>query len=456
MAKINFLTVEQVASIPEYQDKWRSVYLNTERIDRLKAESAVRQAYRVMGKIEPEIIFCPSPRSAIDRLQAYISQVEIPERTPMSPEQMQGQFLHLFVKTAWEVFKVNNKQQQAGTKPLTELYKEITVTPVKLLGEQIDRLLPKNMTFQDIAEQTLIGSEPLIDSMIKKTANLGEPETARTLQAAQDTGWQESLNMMQQATSIPGMGLISRGWLKNMLTGLITAKVADTEHPQFKEAFYASMSAVEQKFLMENPPIFTSDWAIGCTWLDFAFSVLNYRQDREKWSAVKELTLQCGWIFAMGKFCIVCDRPTKILTNADNWLHGVGETALEFADGWSTYANRGMIIPERYGAVNPSQWQSQWVLQEQNRSVQQILMREIGATRLCQDLPILEIDAVAEYTLAKLEGVDPASHCILKRSDPETGNLVAVFVAKDTNTVGAAIKYAHQNFAPEDFPIPNE
>jgi hypothetical protein len=292
MAQINFLTAEQVDLIPEYQDKWKSVYLNTERIDRIKAETAVRQAYRIVGKPEPEIIFCPSPRSAIDRLQAYISQVEIPEQTPMSPEQMQGQFLQFFVKAAWEAFKVNTKQQQAGTKPLNELYKELTVAPTKLLGEQIDRLLPRNMTFQDIAEQTLFGSEPLINSMIKKTANLGETETARTLQAAQDTGWQESLNMMQQATSaIPGMGSISRGWLKNMLTGLITAKVAGTEHPQFKEAFYVSMSAVEQKFLMENPPIFTSDWAIGCTWLDFAFSVLNYSHDREKWLAVKELTI---------------------------------------------------------------------------------------------------------------------------------------------------------------------
>jgi hypothetical protein len=158
----------------------------------------------------------------------------------------------------------------------------------------------------------------------------------------------------------------------------------------------------------------------------------------------------------MGKFCIVCDRPTKILTDADNWLHGTGETALEFADGWCTYANRGTIIPDRYGAVHPSQWQSQWVLAEPNPELQQILMREICAVRLCQELPNLAIDSVAEYTLVKLEGVDPSIHCILKRIDPATGNLVATFVDKDTKSARAAITYANQNFASDDFPIPNE
>ncbi len=60
MAQINFLTDEQVALISEYQEKWRRVYLNTQPIDRIEAEAAVRRAYRMMGKPEPEVIIMRS------------------------------------------------------------------------------------------------------------------------------------------------------------------------------------------------------------------------------------------------------------------------------------------------------------------------------------------------------------------------------------------------------------
>lgn len=450
MAQIKFLTDEQVALIPEYQEKWRRVYLETQPIDRIKAESAVKRAYRVMGKPEPEVIFCSSPRSALDRLQAYISQVEPPASLQMSPEEVKGQLFQLVVKAVWQSFQVKSKQQKAGTKPLTDLQEEVTISPYKLLKQHIDRLLPKDVTFQDIGEQTLMASSPMIDSMIKRT---GDPESARSLQQAQDSGWQESLNMMQQSPLMPLTGLISRGWLKNMLPSLIVAKVTGTEHPQFKEAFYDSMSIIEQKFLVENPPIFTSDTAIICSWLDYAFSVLNYSHHQEKWSVLKELTEQCGPIFVVGKFCIICDRPIKILTNDNNWLHGEGETALEFADGWITYANKGRILPAMYGAVHPSQWQSQWILTEQDYSLQQLLIQEIGATRLCQELPVVEIDSIQDYTLFTLK-MGNSEYCILKRLIQETGNISVVFVADKTTSVLKAIQYANQNFSPDEFPIP--
>ena len=90
MAQAKFLTDEQVALVPEYQEKWRHVYLETQPIDRIKAEAAVKRAYRVMGKPEPEVIFCSSPQSALDRLRTYISQVEPPDSLQMSPEEVRG------------------------------------------------------------------------------------------------------------------------------------------------------------------------------------------------------------------------------------------------------------------------------------------------------------------------------------------------------------------------------
>ena len=61
MSLIEKLTPEQEALIPVYREKWRSIALSTEPIDRQKAREAVKAAYKLIGKQEPEIIFFDSP-----------------------------------------------------------------------------------------------------------------------------------------------------------------------------------------------------------------------------------------------------------------------------------------------------------------------------------------------------------------------------------------------------------
>ncbi|KAF3889100.1 MULTISPECIES: DUF6745 domain-containing protein [Nostocales] len=62
--KIEKLTPEQEALIPVYREKWRSILLSTERIDREKAAAAVQEAYALIGLSAPEIIFYNSPNEA--------------------------------------------------------------------------------------------------------------------------------------------------------------------------------------------------------------------------------------------------------------------------------------------------------------------------------------------------------------------------------------------------------
>ena len=54
---ITELTPEQEALIPVICEKWRSIALSTEPIDRQKATEAVKAAYKLIGKQEPEIIY---------------------------------------------------------------------------------------------------------------------------------------------------------------------------------------------------------------------------------------------------------------------------------------------------------------------------------------------------------------------------------------------------------------
>ena len=65
MSLIEKLTPEEEALIPVYRQKWRTIALSTERIDREKAAEVVKAAYTAIGKQQPEIIFCDSPYAGL-------------------------------------------------------------------------------------------------------------------------------------------------------------------------------------------------------------------------------------------------------------------------------------------------------------------------------------------------------------------------------------------------------
>lgn len=70
------LTPEQEALIPVYLEKWRSIALSTEPIDRQKADEAVKAVYEIIGEQEPLIVFFDSPYSALTHKESlHIKQV---------------------------------------------------------------------------------------------------------------------------------------------------------------------------------------------------------------------------------------------------------------------------------------------------------------------------------------------------------------------------------------------
>ncbi|MBV6621544.1 MAG: hypothetical protein KI793_01090 [Rivularia sp. (in: Bacteria)] len=85
----------------------------------------------------------------------------------------------------------------------------------------------------------------------------------------------------------------------------------------------------------------TASWALlGCI-LDFCISVLNVGHDKKKWQVIQDLIQHCGFIFQFENVCICCNRPCKLSFDNNNRLHGEGEPAIQFRDGFSVYAYHG-------------------------------------------------------------------------------------------------------------------
>jgi hypothetical protein len=308
MSLRDFFTADRIDLIPEYQEKWRRVYLNTQPIDRIKAAAAVHQAYRVMGRPEPEIIFCPSPRAALDRLQIYISQVDAPPPLlSMSDDEARDYYnsFQYWADSARLIFKSFGQGQKAGASTLVKLQNDLQNSLSTSLEEYIGTILPKDLTSQQIVEYN----------------RRAEPSINFSGQEQEDFSSNFSVMFEQKIPWFPGKGLVSIFLLKKMVALLIIMNVRiernESGVPYDETEFYGSVmeiynsrSVAELEFLSENPPIDPWDLTKSCIWIDFATSVLNFPYDREKWWALKELAEQCGWIFAMSKFCIVCDRSS--------------------------------------------------------------------------------------------------------------------------------------------------
>jgi internalin A len=167
----------------------------------------------------------------------------------------------------------------------------------------------------------------------------------------------------------------------------------------------------------------------------------------------KLLFEHCGWIFPFEKFCYVCDRPRHLRFDSQNRLHAEGEPAIEFADGWNFYYYHGVRLPEQYGQVPPNQWQSQWILAQENAELRRVLIQGIGYDRLCQELSAKQIDSWQEYALLQIDNADVEPICLLKMTCPSTGFIHALRVPPNLTSAKEAIGWVNWDIDPEEFSV---
>jgi internalin A len=167
----------------------------------------------------------------------------------------------------------------------------------------------------------------------------------------------------------------------------------------------------------------------------------------------KLLFEHCGFIFPFEKICAVCDRPRHLRFDSQNRLHAEGEPAIEFADGWNFYFYHGVRLPEEYGKVYPNQWQSQWLLTEENAELRRVLIEGIGYDRIIQELQAKQIDSWQEYALLQIDNADVEPICLLKMTCPSTGFVHALRVPPNLASAREAIGWVNWDIDPEEFSV---
>jgi hypothetical protein len=234
--------------------------------------------------------------------------------------------------------------------------------------------------------------------------------------------------------------------LYNLIDKQLNDQLLDLDVYQIKNAL---------KFKLKVPSYYYNNpewWAINSCLIDFCLNVLNCDGDQKQWKTLQLLIENCGWMFPYEKICYVCDRPIKLAFDRQQRLHAEGEPAIEFADGFSLYAYRGVRLPKKYEKLHPNQWQPKWVLEEDNAELRRVLIQGIGYARLYQQLQGIELDSWQEYTLLKIDNnIDEEAVHLLKMTCPSTAHIHVLRVPPDITSAREAIRWVNWGIDPDEF-----
>ncbi len=182
----------------------------------------------------------------------------------------------------------------------------------------------------------------------------------------------------------------------------------------------------------------------------FNVIAVNSSKFNRWWNIAKE----CGsWWRFFENVAIVTPKPSQIHLDNDDLLNAEGKPAVNY-EGFKIYAHHGIIIPEKYGKIHPSNWKSEWLLSEKKAELRRIVIKEIGYYRICQELQAVELDAWEEYTLLKInKNIDIESIHLLKMICPSTKNIHILRVPPDINSAREAIAWINWGIYPEEFAL---
>ncbi|WP_309742069.1 leucine-rich repeat domain-containing protein [Chamaesiphon sp. OTE_20_metabat_361] len=105
----------------------------------------------------------------------------------------------------------------------------------------------------------------------------------------------------------------------------------------------------------------------------------------------------------------------------------------------------GTWIPRKYW-TKLSEWECEWILEEENVTIKHVLIQQIGYERICKELNAMELDSWREYTLLEIDDIDRVyvreiaePIILLKMTCPSTGHIHILRVPPEMTSAEAAI-----------------
>ena len=132
-------------------------------------------------------------------------------------------------------------------------------------------------------------------------------------------------------------------------------------------------------------------------------------------------------------------------------LHAEGEPCVEhLCLKEPLYFWHNVQIPKRMGEVKSKDWESKWILDEENAEVKRILLKHLPAEKIYQELGGKTLDKYQGYELIELGVTDQIQYRYCSMRCPSTGDKYLLRVPPDVNTAHEAITWVNHGVKPEE------
>ncbi|HEY9601095.1 MAG TPA: hypothetical protein V6C85_05755 [Allocoleopsis sp.] len=376
--QLNDLTPEQIGLISVYWQQWQEKTLSTEPIDRPKAAVAVRMLYELAGQNEPEIFFVESPRQYY--AQAFLST--------LPPSSLRNSAIEQHLKSNPENRFIRDPQRNIAGRLAEQLQLPVERLGTKCFRNAIAKIKQGKSRAEAWSQAHGEIYSPDDDRQLKLLSQINE-------QFRQQCG--ASVNIKYSATFAIAeerswMGAVYRVLHQNLqLPQELLVNIADTGYRYLHGVYDGCIDC--------------STLAFASARMDYCISVLGFEAD-SRWDILQSLVSNLGSIvFPYEDVCVVCDRPCILSFDDQQHLHAEAQPAIEFADGFRIYGFDGVLLPEHYGTLAPTQWQPEWILNEPNARVKRLLIQTIGYARIFQDLEGTVLETWRDYSLVEWSGL---------------------------------------------------
>ena len=421
------------------QAELRSIAFSSSR-NRKRAAKAVKAIYEYFGHKTPEIKFASSPYDAINLLtQQY--------QPPVNPILSHTRFLKEWKRILKKQLHPSLINQLSSTE-LEEVFSQL-VQQLMLDGlkRELDKALIKTCdqlgNFLDFPIESALSSAFYIQ--------LGEQPCAisRSERLIQSDPTKELYKQfpLDISLSLPSSSLESQ---------LRIALAEDLDAQIWEKVWKKITSFVNITTRYPLKIVRPEDWLYQYgLWLNICNVGLNVDVKHPLRKIFKAFVRDCGWIFPFQKVCIVCDRPIAISFDDRGNLHADGKPAIKFADGYTVYAQHGVIspqqdqfpklhmhhnvVPPQPSQASPSQWQTPWLLAEKNVEIKKTLLQSLGSSSGCRELHATVLDIWQEYELLQIKtNLDDEAIHLLKITSSSTGQIQALRVPSNISSAQQA------------------
>ena len=340
MSLIEKLTAEQEAMFGDYVERWTRIGLCTDPADRPKAEQAIRDAYRLGGRSEPDrIVWCGSP-FGMALTRAIIQQHGASVRDPVG----------------------DSVKDPVGASVRDSVGDSVWASVMTSVGASVlDSVRdPVRDSVRDSVGASVMTS--VWDSVMT---------SVRTSVRASvwDPVW-DSVRNSVWASVLASVSASVRDSVWDPVRDSVRNSVGDSVYGQH-----------------------------DASWLSFyAFfrEQCDLREQTDKLVGLTDLCQSAGWAIPHERICWVSERHNVCSLDDEQRIHNETGPAIAYPDGWAIWAHHGVRVPrrviERPGTLTPAE-----ILGEPNAEVRRVMMERFGPDRLLREANASLIDDEREF-----------------------------------------------------------